>query len=104
MGYKRKLNTLPIYHTSKLRFNHELRHGSTRQDDKFAVIKVNALLKINSLNFRIGSAWNSALTDIKNVLNPKILSEKSFLLKIKRLFLQSYNVPCTIMDCYICKR
>ena len=76
------MNTLHPYHASKLQFNHELRQNSTRQDDCFALIKPNSLLKINSLNYKIGVAWNNIPKDFN--LNPKN-AQKNF-------FVQKYNI------------
>ena len=104
MGHKRKMNTLPAYHASRLKFNHELRLNNTRQDDCIALIKPNSLLKINSFNLKVGNAWNNIPDDIKAKLNFKKRSEKRFASKIKSYFLKSYDKPCSVSNCYICNR
>ena len=104
MAYRKKLNILPAYHSSKLPFNYELRLGSTRQNDLIALIKPTAFLKINSFNYRIGEAWNNIPSNIREILNQKKLSEKCIASKIKYSLLDSYNTPCSIRNCNICKR
>ena len=104
MGYKRKMNTLPDYHASRLQFNHELRQSSTRQDDDIALIKPNSFLIINSFNYKVGSAWNNIPSDIKSKLKYKKRSEKRFASKIKSFFQKRYDKPCTVLNCYICNR
>ena len=104
LGYKRKLNSLPDYHASRLQFNHELRQRSTRQDDCIALIKPTSLLKINSFNYKVGSAWNNIPSDIKSKHKYKKSSEKGFASKIKNLLLKKYDEPCNVLNCYICKR
>ena len=104
MAYKRKLNILPAYHSSKLPFNYEIRPGNTRQNDFVALIKPNSLLKINSFNYRIGEAWNNIPYNIRSDLCYKKRSEKCFALKIKYNLLESYKIPCSIINCNICKR
>ena len=104
IGYKRKLNKLPLYHASRLLFNQEIRQSSTRQDHCIALVKPTALLKINSFNYRIGSAWNSIVSSIRQTLDDKMKSEKCFVQNIKRNILDTYNKPCSIHNCYICRR
>ena len=104
LGYKRKINRLPIYHASRLQYNHELRHRSTRQDDSIALEIPNNLLEINSLNLKIGSAWNEVPSLVKINLKRKKSSEKAFATRMKNYTIKDYNVPCSIPSCYICNR
>ena len=104
LGYKRKLNSLPYYHASKLMFNRELRQSRTRQDDCIALIKPSSFLKINSFNYKIGTAWNNIPFVIKEKINFKKRSEKGFANMMKSFLLKSYDQPCSILNCYICNR
>ena len=104
IAYKRKLNILPAYHSSKLPFNHEIRPCNTRQNDLVALIKPTSFLKINSFNYRVGEAWNNIPSNIKINSNYKRRSEKCFASKIKDNLLKSYTIPCSIRNCSICKR
>ena len=104
LGYKRKMNTLPDYHASRLQFNREARQSTTRQDDCLTMIKPIPFLTINSFDYRVACAWNNIPSDIKTKLNVKKRSEKSFASTIKSFLLISYNKPCVIRKCYICNR
>ena len=104
MAYKRKLNTLPLYHASKLQFNHEIRQSSTRQDDLIALIKPSPFLKVNAFNHKVGDAWNNIPNFIKGNLKYKKRSEKYFASKIKNNLLKNYNTICSEVNCYICNR
>ena len=103
-AYKRKLNTLPTYHASRLQFGHESRQRNTRQDDQIVLIKPTQFLEINSFNYKIGCAWNNIPKSFKTNLNFKKRSEKRFVSKMKNYLLNTYNTPCSIVNCYICNR
>ena len=98
------MNTLPQYHASKLQYNYELRQSSTRQDDCIALIRPSCLLKMNSFNYKIGSAWNNIPNDIKETIKLRTISEKGFASRIKKFLLKKYDNRCSIVNCYICNR
>ena len=64
--YKKVNSTLHSYHTSKLATNFEITQKDTRQKDNVYVkTHDNNFLKINSINYKVGMAWNELTPDIK---------------------------------------
>ena len=101
---------LHSYHASQLRQKNDREHGGddheteivtiqTRQYFDVKLKKTNNFLKINSLNLKIGSAWNNLTFKIKE---SRFKTVNTFIKHVKDLYLSQYRINCTIPNCYIC--
>jgi len=57
--------------------------------------------KMNSINYKIGNAWNELPFDIKDGLYRTV---SNFSKHVKKHYLSKYDRDCKIKKCYICKR
>ena len=102
--YKKIRGTIHTYHSSKLLLKSEKDSITTRQahDVVIAHQKHSILYKTNSLNYKIGKAWNALPTSVKEKTSFTI---STFTRSVKKSFLSKYRDShyCGNQHCYICK-
>jgi len=97
--YRSKINTLPEFHCNKLPTVGTINPYSTRlSSDVYVHIIVHSIQK-QSLNYKIGSAWNSLPAHLKEISNTSLLA---FTKRIKTHMISLYNHSCTTRNCYSC--
>ena len=92
------------YHASKLPIKGDATEIVTRQTFDVSLQTHKALSKINSLNYKVGSSWNTLPFTIKSDVHYSGLSIRTFAKRIKHHFVSNYRIECTIKKCYACKR
>lgn len=97
--YKQRLGTLHTYHSSKLYNPLSQRVVHTRQDHDVNINRWTSNIQKQTLNYKIGTAWNSLPREIK--CSP-LVSEHSFAKKLKKYYLSKYTDTCNIQGCYVC--
>ena len=96
--YRKKLKTLPAYHSSCLLRVNEVGRES-RQSNNIYIDRIGNKLKEQSLNSKIGQAWNSLSDSLKLFSNRPL---PSFSKAVKRHFLSQYKLTCSKPDCPSC--
>ena len=92
------------YHASKLPIKGDATEIVTRQTFDVSLQTHKALSKINSLNYKVGSSWNTLPFTIKSDVHYSGHSIRTFAKRIKHHFVSNYRIECTIKKCYACKR
>ena len=57
--------------------------------------------KINSINYKLGNAWNELPFTIKDGTYKTV---RTFSKHVKHYYLSKYNIHCELNSCYICNR
>ena len=99
--YRNKLGKLHKYHAQQLTPKYTRTSTETRQKHDIIIDKCNNLSKVNSLNYKIGKAWNELSFNTKDAYFKTI---RGFTIHVKKGFLSNYKSICTIDSCYICNR
>ena len=92
------------YHASKLPVKGDVAITVTRQSFDILLQGHNTLSRINSLNYKVGSSWNSLPFSFKSDVHYKSFSLGTLSKRIKNMILSSYDMECTIPNCYTCKK
>lgn len=97
--YRKQINILPSYLSNMLQsFQHNDR--STRQSNDIYINHISNKLEKQSLNFKVGNAWNDLPTFLKSI---KQVHLKTFSKRVKSHFLSSYKSNiCTQINCFPC--
>ena len=94
-----KLNN---YHSLRIPFKSQSLNTETRQKhDVIIKTHYNNNLRMNSINYKLGIAWNELPFDIKNGFYK---TAGTFSRHVKKYYLSNYETQCKIMNCYICNR
>ena len=100
--YKKTHNTLHAYHSSKLITNFEISNTNTRHKEDINIhTQTNSLSRINSINYKVGSAWNELDIDVRKYVSKTL---KTFTLHVKNWYLKQYSYLCEVDRCYICNK
>ena len=99
--YRKKCELLPSYHSNQLKTKSEISVRDTRQKYDVDMKTYNGISKINSINSKVGNAWNVLpfeikCTDFKNI--------GAFSKLMKRHYLSKYTPDCIKTNCYVCKK
>ena len=100
---KRSRGLLNSYHASKLPIKGDMSNIITRQSFDISLKTHNNLSRINSLNYKVGSCWNSLPFAFKSDVHHQSFSLGTFTKRIKHRILSSYDVECTDPNCYTCR-
>ena len=71
----------------------------TRQKFDIVLEIHNATSKNNSINSKIGNAWNNLPFHIKSA---KYKTIDTFVKNVKAVYFLDYNTQCTDKNCYVC--
>ena len=96
--YRTKLSSLPAYHSSCLATVDEVGRES-RQSNDIYIDRIRNKLQKQSLNSKIGLAWNSLTHHLKSLSNKCL---PSFSKAVKTHLLSLYKLTCTKTDCPSC--
>ena len=100
--YRSKLNTLPKYHLDKLPTVASINPHSSRQAYDIYISPLHMSKATQSLNFKIGQAWNKLPNNLKQCSHIPMIS---FSKKLKQHFLTSYTqLICTKRHCFSCRQ
>ena len=103
--YKKTQGTLHSYHSAQLPQNsdeHDARKSSGTQTRQYLDVKLgkaSKFLEINSINRKIGLAWNNLPKTIKE---SKYKTVNTFTKHVKEFYLSKYQIECVKLNCYIC--
>ena len=102
--YKKTQGKIHKYHSSKLKLKSEISNIKTRHmhDDLITGNKHTDLYKINSLNYKVATAWNELPLSLKETSS---FSISTFTKHTKCLYLSNYSNSHKYgnNNCYICK-
>ena len=100
--YKCLQGKLPKYHSVQIPTKLDNSITETRQKHNI-ILKphTNNNFKINSLNYKIGTAWNELPYDIKET---SYKTMGTFTKHVKKHYLSKYDIECKLRNCYICNR
>jgi hypothetical protein len=97
--YRSKIQTLPQFHCDKLPTVGLINPYTSRSaTDVYVRIILHSMQK-QSLNYTIGSAWNTLPSYLKEISD---LSLHSFSKRIKAHLITQYNEFCNKVDCFSC--
>jgi hypothetical protein len=97
INYRKILNFLPEFHSSKLQTG--LNQRQTRQTNDVYIHQIRHHMQKHSLNFKVGHSWNSLPGNLKSISN---ISLNSFSRNVKKHYLSLYEVTCSVHNCYSC--
>ena len=97
--YKKLHGFLPVYHSGKILTKFEKMNIETRQKFDIVLEIHNATSKNNSINSKIGNAWNNLPFHIKSA---KYKTIDTFVKNVKAVYFLDYNTQCTDKNCYVC--
>ena len=98
--YRKNRDMLHQYHASKLPIKGNVSQIRTRQSLDVALETHDNLSKINSINYKVGTAWNELPLTLKEDVS---ISLPTFTSRVKSIFFSTYNSECAIQKCYVCK-
>ena len=100
--FKKTQSQLHAYHSEQIPTKAACLNIETRQKHDVVIhhLKTNTS-KMNSINYKIGSAWNELPFEIKNS-NFKTVS--TFSKNVKAYYISTYTDKCEIRNCYVCNR
>ena len=101
---RKKRGLINSYHASKLPVKGDVTNKVTRQSFDISLKNHNTLSRINSLNYKVGSSWNSLPFSFKSDVHYRSVSLGTLTKRIKSTILTSYDVECTNPHCYTCKK
>ena len=94
-------NILRPYLQSQLQTNSQTHNYETRQQSDIHCVAIKTSLEMQSLNFKVSTAWNMLDDSFKSLV---ILAPASFSYKLKKHFLSRYKVDCYRKNCPNCDR
>ena len=101
---RKKRGLINSYHACKLLVKGDTSNIKTRQSFDITLQTHNQLSRINSLNYKVGSSWNSLPFSFKSDVHYQNFSLATFTKRIKNMIVSSYEVECTNPNCYTCKK
>ena len=101
--YRKNNGTLHSYHSEQLKTKSERRITikDTRQKYDVDLFTHKAISKINSINSKVASAWNTLPFEIKTCNFENVRFFNQFM---KKHYISYYNLNCQKMNCYICNK
>ena len=100
MVHKKTQGKLHNYHSSQIIIKSEFNDLETRQKhDVNLKLYPSNCLRINSINYKFGKAWNELPFSIKDKIYK---TSRTFSKHVKEFYLSKYDKHCEIMNCYIC--
>ena len=99
--YKNMMGKLPKYHDNQIPTKASIMNSETRQKHDIILNKhKNNYSKTNSLNYKIGNAWNELPFTTKDT---QFKTVGGFAKHVKTIYLSKYSRECKIRKCRICK-
>ena len=100
--FKKRQSKLPLYHSKKLPIKSEILEIETRQKHDIIMDTCKPKIsKMNSINFKTGTAWNTLPFEIKNGHYKTI---KTFSKHVRKYYISKYDKTCQVRNCYICNK
>ena len=88
----------PLYFQQQIPTNSMIHNFDTRQSQLLHTHNINTSLQKQTINYKITKIYNSLPDHLKVIDSTK----KKFCSKIKKYYISSYPVNCTLHQCYIC--
>ena len=101
--FKKMKGTLHSYHAKQISTKFESLGVETRQKNDVLINGTcfTSVSKINSLNYKIGNAWNTLPFEIKSRSYKTLYT---FTKTIKSHYISKYSKVCEVKKCYVCNK